>query len=174
MRYRLSPRCQSARERSVNDETERRKAGELERQRRREEAETSFQSWLREKQREAAEQRRQQRLKNAAQPANEVSVVTHTHTHTHTHPFNGPLSRTTQVSRYQKGKPSLDFTEARDSEWQWHQLGHMQVCTSLQPDNHASTPPLSLFPAAQPTASKHCDNSLKFIEINSKGPLNGI
>ena len=46
-----------------------------------------------------------------------------------THPFNGPLSRTTQVSRYQKGKTNLDFTEARDSEWQWHQLGHMQVCT---------------------------------------------
>jgi len=30
--------------------------------------------------------------------------------------------------RYQKGKTNLDFTEARDSEWQWHQLGHMQVC----------------------------------------------
>ena len=38
--------------------------------------------------------------------------------HTHTHPFNGPLSGTTQVSRYQKGKTNLDFTEARDSEWQ--------------------------------------------------------
>jgi len=25
------------------------------------------------------------------------------------------------------GAPKLDFTEARDSEWQWHQLGHMQV-----------------------------------------------
>ena len=25
-------------------------------------------------------------------------------THTHTHPFNGPLSGTTQVSQYQKGK----------------------------------------------------------------------
>jgi len=36
------------------------------------------------------------------------------------------------VGRYQKGKTNLDFTEARDSEWQWHQLGHMQVCTSLQ------------------------------------------
>jgi len=41
------------------------------------------------------------------------------------------------VSRYQKGKTNLDFTEARDSEWQWHQLGHMQICTSLQTDNHA-------------------------------------
>ena len=45
--------------------------------------------------------------------------------HTHTHPFNGPLSGTTWVSRYPKGKTNLDFTEARDSEWQWHQLGHM-------------------------------------------------
>ena len=64
------------------------------------------------------------------------------HTHTHTHPFNGPLSGTTRVSRYQKGETNLDFTEARDSEWQWHQLCDMQVSTSLQTDNHASTPPL--------------------------------
>ena len=39
-------------------------------------------------------------------------------TQTHTHPFNGTLSGTTRVSRYQKGKTNLDFTEARDSEWQ--------------------------------------------------------
>ena len=57
----------------------------------------------------------------------------------HRHPSNGPLSGTTQVSRYQKGKTKLDFSEAKDSEWQWHQLGHMQVCTSIQTDNHAST-----------------------------------
>ena len=79
---------------------------------------------------------------------------------THTRPFDGPLSRTTRVSRYQKGKTNLDFTEARDIEWQWHQLGRMQVCISLQTDNHASTPQLSFYrpgalPAAQPTASKH-------------------
>jgi len=48
------------------------------------------------------------------------------------------------VSWYQKGKTNLDFTEARDSEWQWRQLDRMQVCTSLQRDNHASTPPLSI------------------------------
>ena len=64
----------------------------------------------------------------------------HTRTNSETHTLNGPFSGTTQVSRYQKGKANLDFTEARDSEWQWHQLGHMQVCTSLQTDNHASTP----------------------------------
>jgi len=78
----------------------------------------------------------------------------------HTHPFYGPLSGTTQVSRYQKGKTNLDFTEAKESEWQWHPLGHMQVCTSLQTENHASIPPLSFFyrpdalPATQPTVSK--------------------
>ena len=55
------------------------------------------------------------------------------------------FSTTTQVSQYQKGKTYPDFTEARDSEWQWHQLGHMQVCTSLQTDNHAITPQLSYF-----------------------------
>jgi len=54
------------------------------------------------------------------------------------------------VSRYKKGKTNLDFTEARDSEWQWHQLGHMQVCTALQTDNHASTPPLSFFTDRMP------------------------
>ena len=37
---------------------------------------------------------------------------------THTHPFNGPFYGTTRMSRYQKGKTNLDFTEARDSEWQ--------------------------------------------------------
>ena len=45
---------------------------------------------------------------------------------------------------------NLDFTEARDSEWQWHQLGHMQVCTSFQTDNLASTPPLKFFTGRMP------------------------
>ena len=72
------------------------------------------------------------------------------HTHTHTHPFNGPLSETTWMSQYQKGKINQDFTEARDSEWQWNPLGHMQVCTSLQTDNHASTPQLSFFTGRMP------------------------
>jgi len=60
------------------------------------------------------------------------------------------------VSRYQKGKTNLDFTEARHSEWQWHQLGHIQVCTSLQTDNHASTPHSFLqagCPSCRPTNS---------------------
>ena len=70
--------------------------------------------------------------------------------HKYTYPFNSPFSGTTRVSRYQKGKTNLDFTEARDSEWQWHQLGYMQVCTSLQTENHASTPPLNFFTGQMP------------------------
>jgi len=73
-----------------------------------------------------------------------------THYSRHTHPFNGPFSGTTQLSRYQKSKTNLDFTEARDSELQWHQLGRMQVCTSLQTDNHNSTPPLTFFTGQMP------------------------
>ena len=76
--------------------------------------------------------------------------------YTHTHPFNGLLSGTTRVSGYPKGKTNLDFTKARDSEWQWHQLGHMQVCTSLQTDNYASTPPLSFFTGQVPFLSPNC------------------
>ena len=71
-------------------------------------------------------------------------------THTHTHMSNGLLCGTTQVSWYQKGKTNLNFTEPTDSEWQWHQPGYVQVCTSLQADNHASTPPLSFFTGRMP------------------------
>ena len=34
------------------------------------------------------------------------------------------------------------FTGTRDSKWQWHQLGHMQICTSPQTDNSTSIPPV--------------------------------
>jgi len=66
------------------------------------------------------------------------------------------------VSRYQKGQTNLDFSEARDSEWQWHQLGHMQVCTSLQTDNQANTPPLSFLQAG--CLSRRITNSVKALK----------
>jgi len=68
------------------------------------------------------------------------------------------------VSRDQKGNTNLDFTEARDNEWQWHQLGHMQVSTSLQTDNHASTPPLSFLQAGCPSCRP--TNSVKAMKAN--------
>jgi len=78
----------------------------------------------------------------------------------HTHPFNGPFSGTTRVSWYQKGKTNLDFTEARDSEWQWHQLA---ICKSAPRSREITTPAThhSVFyrpdalPATQPTVPKH-------------------
>jgi len=87
------------------------------------------------------------------------------HTHTHTHPFNGPFSGTTRVSRYQKDETNLDFTEARDNECQWHQLG---LCKSAPRSRQTTTPALhhSVFyrpdalPATQPTASKHWRHSV--------------
>jgi len=66
------------------------------------------------------------------------------------------------VSRYQKGKTNLDFTEARDSQWQWHQLSHMQVCTSLQTDNHASTPSLMFLQTGRPSCCP--TNSIKTLK----------
>ena len=59
-------------------------------------------------------------------------------------------------------KPIWIFAEASDSEWQWHQLGHMQVCTSLQTDNHASTPPLSFLQAVCPSCCP--TNSVKALK----------
>ena len=72
---------------------------------------------------------------------------------------------TTRVSQYQKGKTNLDFTGARDSEWQWHQLGHMQVCTSLHTDNHASTPPLCFLQAGCPSCRP--TNSVKALKAQA-------
>jgi len=73
------------------------------------------------------------------------------------------------VSRYQNGKTSLDFTEAtdahthtKDGEWQWYHLGRMQVCTLLQTDNHASTPPLIFLQTGCPSC--HPTNSIKALK----------
>jgi len=74
------------------------------------------------------------------------------------------------VSGYQKGKTNLDFTEARDSEWQWNQLCHMQVCTSLQTENHASIPRLRLLQAGCPSC--HPTNSVKALKAKIKALTN--
>ena len=71
------------------------------------------------------------------------------------------------VSRYQKGKTSLNLYDAGDDGvlgWQWHQLellDDMQTnCTSLQTDNHTNTTSLNFYRPdalhdAQRTVSKH-------------------
>jgi len=54
------------------------------------------------------------------------------------------------VRQYQKAETNLDLTEARGSEWQWHQPGHMQICTSFHTNNDASSPQLSFFTCRMP------------------------
>ena len=86
-----------------------------------------------------------------------VLPITTTHKrvtqHKHTHPFNGPFSGTTKVSRYQKGKTNLDFTEARDSEWQWHQLGRKSaprsILITMPAPHHSAVYRPDALPAAQ-------------------------
>jgi len=72
----------------------------------------------------------------------------------------------TRVSRYEKGKTNLDFTEARDNEWKWHQLGHIQACTLLQTDNHSSIPPLSFLQAG--CSSCRPTNSVKALKAETQ------
>jgi len=63
--------------------------------------------------------------------------------HTHTHTFNSHFLGLPSWASTRQVKPIwILLKQPRDSKWQWHQLGHMQVCTSLQTDNYTSTPPL--------------------------------
>ena len=101
-----------------------------------------------------------------------VINTSYVYNYIHTH-VRRPFFETSCVSQYQKGKTNLDFTKARDSEWQWHRLGHMQVCTPLQTDNHASTPQLSFLQARCPCC--HLTNSVKALKAvynNTNIPYN--
>jgi len=82
-------------------------------------------------------------------------LKTHTHTYTIVLQLFWTLSRTTRVSRYQKGKTNLDLLEQETVSGSV--LGHMKISTSQQittPTSHHSVfyKPDAL-PAAQPTAS---------------------
>ena len=66
-------------------------------------------------------------------------LYVYTHTHTRLMALFPGLPRWTGTI---KVKPV--WILLKHSEWQWHPLGHMQVCTSLKADNHA-TPHNSVF-----------------------------
>ena len=95
-------------------------------------------------------------------------VGTHTHTRL-TALFPGlPVWAGTR-----KVKPIWILLKLETVSGSGYQLGHMQVCTALQTDNHASTPPLSFLqagcPSCRPTNSV---KALKYvgikIEINNQ------
>jgi len=91
--------------------------------------------------------------------------------HTHTH-LTALCPGLPGWAGTRKVKTNLDFTEASDSEWQWHQLGHMQVCTSLQADNHARTPPLSFLQAG--CSSCHPTNSVKALKVGKTNTIKTV
>ena len=103
-------------------------------------------------------------------PSSVVCKMHHFNANTYTH-LTALCPGLPRWAGTRKVKTNLDFTEAKDSEWQWHQLGDMQVCTSLPADNHARTPPLSFLqarcPSCRPTNSvkalKACITSMLII-----------
>ena len=87
----------------------------------------------------------------------------------HTHAFNGPLSGTTRVSSYQKGKPNwilLEQETVSGSGINW------AICKSAPRSRQITMPAPhhSIFyrpdalPAAQPTASKHWRQSTSTLQ----------
>jgi len=69
-----------------------------------------------------------------------VRCMVDTHTHTHLVTL---FSGTTQVSRYQKGKTNLDFTEAR--EWMAVASAGLYANLHLAPDRKPHQHPTTLF-----------------------------
>ena len=101
-------------------------------------------------------------------PATSLKTLTHVchvnvctrHTHTHARPFNGPFSGTTQVSRYQKSKTNLDFTEQETVSgsgisWAICKFAPHSRQIAMPAPHHSVFYRPDALPAAQPTASKH-------------------
>jgi len=86
---------------------------------------------------------------------------TYTHAHTHTHPFYGPLDCVQDYLGEPVPEPIWILLK---QEWQPYQLGHMQICTLTQTDNHASTPPLSFLQAGCPSCCP--TNSIKALKAS--------
>jgi len=74
------------------------------------------------------------------------------------------------VSQHQKGKARKEnqsgLTAARDCEWQWHLLGHMQICTLIQTHNHTSIPPPRFLQTGCPSHRR--TNSIKALKAGIK------
>jgi len=92
--------------------------------------------------------------------ANEQCVQHWTYIHTYIHtPILRPSWLCLGFHGWGGTRTNLDFTEARNNEWQWHQMDHTQICTSPQTDNLPSNPPLSFLQAGCPSCCS--TNSIK-------------
>jgi len=79
---------------------------------------------------------------------------------THTHPFNGPLSVTTRVSRYQKGKPiwillMQETVIGSGISWAICKSAHRCKQTTTPAPHHSVFYRPDALPVAQPTPSKN-------------------
>jgi len=83
--------------------------------------------------------------------------------HSTIHWTDGPTEN--QKGKTREVKPIWIYWSKRDSEWQWHQLGHMQICTLTQTHNHTSIPPLSFLKAGCPFC--HPTNSVKAMKVQA-------
>ena len=90
------------------------------------------------------------------------------HTYIHTYIHNGLTALCPGLPVWastRKVKPIWILLKQEIVSWQWHQLGRMQVCISVQTDNLARTPPLSFLQAG--CTSGHPTNSVKALKANT-------
>jgi len=81
-------------------------------------------------------------------------------TYSHSHPFNGPLSGTTRVSRYQKGKPiwillKQEIVSGSGISWAICKSAPRSRQITMPASHHSVFYRPDALPATQPTASKH-------------------
>ena len=91
--------------------------------------------------------------------ANLLENQAHTHTHTRLTALFPGLPRWAGTRKGKSIWILLKLETVSGSGINW---AHMQVCTSLQADNHASTPPLSFLQAGCPSC--HPTNSVKALK----------
>jgi len=93
----------------------------------------------------------------------------HAHTHTHTHTsVLWPSGLWLWLPGWADTRTNLDFTEARDREWQRHQLGHSQICTSPQTNRLTMPAPHRLvFLQAGYHSSCHPTNCIRALKARS-------
>ena len=89
-----------------------------------------------------------------------IHIITSSAKNTHTHRFNGPLSGTTQVSQYQKGKTvwillKLETVSGRGISWAICKSAPRSSRITMPVPHHSVFYRPDALPAAQPTASKH-------------------
>ena len=93
--------------------------------------------------------------------ARDTTQLPHTNSNTtHTHLFNGPLSRTTRVSRYQKGKPiwillKQETVSGSGISWAICKSAPRSRQITMKAPHHSVFHRPDALSAAQPTASKH-------------------